>query len=199
MSPLQVLNIVWAIYRNLPSIRAVVALNSLDRALLVLTGKHPSKMVASLLQCSPMCTRYGAHQPLGFLSHWERGPKMLPRDFSPAILRAFPADRALGPRSVAGAMWKAMLSEPQAAEKVLRELLNTLMNQSLRKTSTSTKDNPRILSLAVSCWMRPRGPPGLLSAVRGPRSPSLPTPSLDLPRGMGTSWCLGVFCRQPGR
>lgn len=67
VSPLQVPNIVWAIYRNLPSIKAVVALNSLDRALLVLLGKHPREVVSSLLQCSPTCTRYGAHQPLGLL------------------------------------------------------------------------------------------------------------------------------------
>ncbi|KAM6059104.1 maestro heat-like repeat-containing protein family member 7 isoform 2-T2 [Theristicus caerulescens] len=106
--PGQVLKIVWAIYRTLPSIRMVVALNSLDRALLVLMGKYPSKVVASLLQCSPTCTL------------------------------------------VAMAMWKTMLSEPQAAKKVLQELLSLLMNQSLRKTSTFTKDNPRILSLAAS-------------------------------------------------
>lgn len=92
VSPLQVLNILWAIYENLPSIRAAVALNSLDRALLVLMGKYPSEVVASLLQCSPVCNRYGAHQPLGLLSRWERGPKTLPRDFSPAILRGAPAD-----------------------------------------------------------------------------------------------------------
>ncbi|NXN75754.1 MROH1 protein, partial [Himantopus himantopus] len=104
----QVLNIVWAIYGNLPSIKAVVALKSLDRVLLVLTHKHPSEVVASLLQCSPTCTR------------------------------------------VAVAMWKMVFSEHQAAKKVLRELLRVLMNQSLRKTSTSTKDNPRILSLAAT-------------------------------------------------
>lgn len=74
LSSLQVLNIVWAIYRNLSYIKAVVALKSLDRLLLVLTNTHPSEVVASLLQCSPMCTGYGAHQPLGLRSHWERGP-----------------------------------------------------------------------------------------------------------------------------
>ncbi|NXK03941.1 MROH7 protein, partial [Herpetotheres cachinnans] len=104
----QVSKIVWAIYTNLSSIRASVALISLDRALLVLTDKHPRKVVASLLQCSPMCT------------------------------------------CVAMTMWTATLSKPQAAEKVLRELLSVLMNQSLRKTSTSTKGNPRILSLAAA-------------------------------------------------
>ncbi|NXU29718.1 MROH7 protein, partial [Thalassarche chlororhynchos] len=104
----QVRNIVWAIYRNLPSIRVVVALNSLDRALLVLMGKSPSEVVASLLQCSLMCNR------------------------------------------VAVSMWRAVLSESQAVGKVLQELLSILMNQSLRKTSTSTKDNPRILSLAAA-------------------------------------------------
>lgn len=57
VSPLQVLNVVWAIYRSRPSVRAVVALESLDRALLVLMGKHPREVVASLLQCSPMCTQ----------------------------------------------------------------------------------------------------------------------------------------------
>ncbi|XP_075369772.1 maestro heat-like repeat family member 5 [Mycteria americana] len=106
--PGQVLNIVWAIYRNLPSVRSVVALKSLERALLVLMDKHPSEVVASLLQCSPTCTH------------------------------------------VAMAMWKVMLSKPHIAEKVVGELLSMLMNQSLRKTSTSTKDNPRILSLAAA-------------------------------------------------
>ncbi|NXN62330.1 MROH5 protein, partial [Rynchops niger] len=106
--PGQVLNIVWTIYGNLPSITAVVAHNSLDRALLVLTNKHPAEVVASLLQCSPTCTH------------------------------------------VAMAMWKIMFSKPQAAKKVLQELVSMLMNQPLRKTSTSSKDNPRILSLAAT-------------------------------------------------
>ncbi|XP_074951533.1 maestro heat-like repeat-containing protein family member 7 [Phalacrocorax aristotelis] len=104
----QVLNIVWAIYRNLPFIRAVVALNSLERALLVLMHKQPSMVVASLLQCSPTCT------------------------------------------CVAMRMWKVTLSKPQVAEKVLQELLSRLMNQSPCKTSTSTGDNPRVLSLAAA-------------------------------------------------
>ncbi|PKU35788.1 u3 small nucleolar rna-interacting protein 2 [Limosa lapponica baueri] len=104
----QVLNIVWAIYGNLPSITAVAARKSVERALLVLTNKHPTEVVTSLMQCSPTCNQ------------------------------------------VAGAMWKTMFSEPQAAKKVLQELLSKLMNQSLRKTSTSTKDNPRILSLAAT-------------------------------------------------
>ncbi|NXW04396.1 MROH7 protein, partial [Fregetta grallaria] len=110
--PGQVLNIVWAIYRNLPSINTEVALNSLDRALLVLMGKYPSEVVTSLLQCSPTCNR------------------------------------------VATAMWRVMLTKSQAASpQVLQELLRILMNQSLRKTSTSTKDNPRFLSLAVACMI----------------------------------------------
>ncbi|KAM9533768.1 uncharacterized protein ACIB01_012756 [Guaruba guarouba] len=48
------------------------------------------------------------------------------------------------------AMWKMMLSEPKAARKVLRQLLSTLMNRSLRKISPAIKDNPRILSLAAA-------------------------------------------------
>ncbi|NXK20111.1 MROH5 protein, partial [Arenaria interpres] len=104
----QVLNIVWAIYGNLPSITVAVARKSVDRALLVLTNKHPTWVVTSLLQCSPTCNQ------------------------------------------VAGVMWKTMFSEPQAAKKVLRELLSMLMSQSQRKTSTSTRDNPRILSLAAT-------------------------------------------------
>ncbi|KGL90093.1 Maestro heat-like repeat-containing protein family member 1, partial [Charadrius vociferus] len=110
----QVLNILWTIYGNLPYIKVVVALQSLDRVLLALTSKYPSEVVASLLQCSPTCTR------------------------------------ALGSHSVAVTMWKMVFSEPQAAKKVLQELISILMNQSLRKTSTSTKDNPRILSLAAT-------------------------------------------------
>ena len=56
VSPLQVLKIVRAIYTNLPSIRMLVAVNSLDRALRVLADKHPSEVVAGLLHCSPTCT-----------------------------------------------------------------------------------------------------------------------------------------------
>ncbi|NXK50632.1 MROH7 protein, partial [Chauna torquata] len=106
--PGQVLNIVRAIYRTLPSIGATLALESLDRALLVLASKHPREMVASLLQCSPTCT------------------------------------------SVAVTMWRAMLSKPPATEKVLRELLGVLVNQSGHKTSTSIGDHPRILALAAA-------------------------------------------------
>ncbi|XP_037243121.1 maestro heat-like repeat-containing protein family member 7 isoform X4 [Falco rusticolus] len=106
--PGQVLKIVRAIYTNLPSIRMLVAVNSLDRALRVLADKHPSEVVAGLLQCSPTCTY------------------------------------------VAMTMWTVMLFEPQAAKKVLQELINVMMNQSLHKTSASTKDNPRILSLAAA-------------------------------------------------
>ncbi|GAB0194588.1 maestro heat-like repeat-containing protein family member 6 [Grus japonensis] len=146
--PGQVLNIMWAIYRNFPSIRLVAALNSLHKALLLLMDKSTSEVVSSLLQCSPMCSEYGARQPLGLLSHWESGPKTLLRDFSLAILRGVPADRALGPRSVAMAIWKVIFSEPPVAKKALQELVSMLMKQSLRKTSISTKDNPRILSLA---------------------------------------------------
>ena len=57
VSPLQVLNVVWAIYRSRPCVRAVVARKSLDRALVVLVRKHPREVVASLLQCSLTCTR----------------------------------------------------------------------------------------------------------------------------------------------
>lgn len=85
-SPLQVQNIVGAIYRNLPSITEELACKSLNKALQSLTDKHPRDVVASLLQCSPTCTQYGALQPLGRLSRCERGPKTFPRDFSPAIL-----------------------------------------------------------------------------------------------------------------
>ncbi|NXJ64714.1 MROH5 protein, partial [Rostratula benghalensis] len=104
----KVLNIVWTIYGNLPSITAVVAQKSLGRALRVLTNTHPTEVVSSLLHCSPTCNE------------------------------------------VARTMWKMMFSEPQVARKVLRELLSMLMNQSLRKTSISIKDNPRILSLAAT-------------------------------------------------
>ncbi|NXQ90619.1 MROH7 protein, partial [Nyctibius grandis] len=106
--PAQMLNIVWAIYRNLPSIRAEVAFKSLNRALLVLTAKHCSVVVASLLQCSPTCSRD------------------------------------------AMAMWRVMLSKHQAAEEVLQELLSLMINQSRRKTSTSTKDNLHVLALAAT-------------------------------------------------
>lgn len=198
MCPLQVLNITWTIYRNLPSISTEIALKSLKRALVVLTCKNPREVVASVLQCSPTCGRYGAQQPLGLLCHWDGGPKTLLRAFSPATLQGVPADRAPCPCSVAMAMWKAMLSEPRAAGKVLRQLLSAAMNQPLHKISIATLDNPRILSLAVSCSTRPCCPPRLLSAVRGSPSSSLPTPSADLLRDERTSQSLGVFCRQPG-
>eukprot|EP00075_Anas_platyrhynchos_P014812 XP_027304065.1 uncharacterized protein LOC113841602 isoform X2 [Anas platyrhynchos] len=104
----QVLHIVWAIYRSLPSVRAALALQSLDRALLLLASKRPRETVASLLQCSLTCT------------------------------------------SVAVTMWRAMVSEPPATERVLHELLRILMNQSGCKTSTSTKHHLRIQALAAA-------------------------------------------------
>ncbi|XP_033928982.1 uncharacterized protein [Melopsittacus undulatus] len=51
----QVLNITWAIYRNLPSVSTEIAHNSLKMALLVLTRENPKKVVASMLQCSATC------------------------------------------------------------------------------------------------------------------------------------------------
>ncbi|XP_071617353.1 maestro heat-like repeat-containing protein family member 7 [Heliangelus exortis] len=95
--------IVWAIYENWLS-----TAGSLEGALLKLTDKYLSKVVASLLQCSPTCT------------------------------------------SVAVIMWRVMLAKAQTAEKVLEELLSRMMSQSLRKTSTSIREGPRILSLAAT-------------------------------------------------
>ncbi|XP_035169367.1 maestro heat-like repeat-containing protein family member 6 isoform X2 [Oxyura jamaicensis] len=138
----QVLNIVWTIYRTLPAVRAALALQSLDRALLVLASRHPRETVASLLQCSPTCTRYGA----------QHGSSTPPPP-APARTSAGPGAALLtarGSRSVAVTMWKAMVSEPPATERVLRELLRILLNQSGRKSSTSTKDHPRILALAAA-------------------------------------------------
>lgn len=161
MCPLQVLNITWAIYRTLPSVSTEIARNSLKMALLALTHKKPREVVASVLQCSPTCSRYGAQQPLGLLRHWDGGPKTLLRAFSPAILQGVPADRAPCPCSNAMAMWRVMLSEPKAARKVLEELLSRMITQSRRKVSAATMDNPRILSLAVSRSISPGATPPL--------------------------------------
>ncbi|XP_040425052.1 maestro heat-like repeat-containing protein family member 7 [Cygnus olor] len=139
----QVLNIVWAIYRTLPSVRAALALQSLDRALLELASKRPRETVASLLQCSPTCTRYGARQ----------GSSRTPPKTS-ARPEAGPLT-ALGSRSVAVTMWRAMVSQPPATEKVLQELLRVLMNRSQRTTSTSIRENPRILTLADGAGTEP--------------------------------------------
>ncbi|KFP07975.1 Maestro heat-like repeat-containing protein family member 7, partial [Calypte anna] len=105
----QVQRIVWAMYGNWLS-----APGSLEGALLKLTDKYLSKVVDSLLQCSPMCTR------------------------------------ATAPHSVAMMMWRVMLSKAQTAERVLEELLSRMMSQSLRKTSTSIREDQRILSLAAT-------------------------------------------------
>ncbi|NXC49347.1 MROH7 protein, partial [Penelope pileata] len=104
----QVQKIMQTIYKTLPNITAALALQSLDRALLVLASNHPREMVVSLLCCSPTCT------------------------------------------SEAVTMWKAMLTEPPAVEKVLQELLRVLTNHSLRHTSASTRDRPRVLALAAA-------------------------------------------------
>ncbi|XP_042679728.1 maestro heat-like repeat-containing protein family member 7 [Centrocercus urophasianus] len=50
--------------------------------------------------------------------------------------------------SVTVTMWREMLSEPSAVEKVLQELLQVLTNHSLRHMSTFTGDRPRVLALA---------------------------------------------------
>ncbi|KAI6058726.1 Maestro heat-like repeat-containing protein family member 1 [Aix galericulata] len=134
----QVLHIVWAIYRTLPSVRAALALQSLDRALLLLASRRPRETVAGLLQCSPTCTRYGAQQGSS------RTPPKPSAGPGAALLTA------RGSRSVAVTMWRAMVSEPPGTERVLRELLRILMNQSGCKTSTSPEDHPRILALAAA-------------------------------------------------
>ena len=83
-----------------------------------------------------------------------------------------------------------MLSEPPAVEKVLQELLRVLTNHSLRHTSPSIEDWPRVLALAVSS--------SLIQLSLSPCSPSLSTPKpgscpghgdapLDLPGALGVS------------
>ncbi|XP_042679734.1 maestro heat-like repeat-containing protein family member 7 [Centrocercus urophasianus] len=52
--------------------------------------------------------------------------------------------------SVTVTMWREMLSEPSAVEKVLQELLQVLTNHSLRHTSPSIEDWPRVLALAAA-------------------------------------------------
>ncbi|XP_031411333.1 maestro heat-like repeat-containing protein family member 6 [Meleagris gallopavo] len=52
--------------------------------------------------------------------------------------------------SVTITMWREMLSEPPAVEKVLQELLRVLINHSLRHTSPSIEDWPRVLALAAA-------------------------------------------------
>ncbi|XP_021265315.1 maestro heat-like repeat-containing protein family member 7 [Numida meleagris] len=52
--------------------------------------------------------------------------------------------------SVAVTMWRAMLSEPPAVEKVLQELLQVLTNHSLYHMSASAGDRPRVLALAAA-------------------------------------------------
>lgn len=52
--------------------------------------------------------------------------------------------------SVTITMWKEMLSESPAVEKVLQELLRVLTNHSLRHTSPSIEDWPRVLALAAA-------------------------------------------------
>ena len=97
---------------------------------------------------------------------------------------------ALGTRSVTITMWKEMLSESPAVEKVLQELLRVLTNHSLYHMSTSTGDRPRVLALAVSS--------SLIQLSLSPCSPSLSTPKpgscpghgdapLDLPGALGVS------------
>ncbi|XP_040537652.1 maestro heat-like repeat-containing protein family member 6 isoform X8 [Gallus gallus] len=51
---------------------------------------------------------------------------------------------------VAVTMWREMLSEPPAVEKVLQQLLPVLRNHSLHHTSPFIKDWPRVLALAAA-------------------------------------------------
>ncbi|XP_021261293.1 maestro heat-like repeat-containing protein family member 6 isoform X2 [Numida meleagris] len=52
--------------------------------------------------------------------------------------------------SVAVTMWRAMLSEPPAVEKLLQELLRVLLNHSPQLESPFIKDWPRVLALAAA-------------------------------------------------
>ncbi|XP_054033841.1 uncharacterized protein LOC128899358 [Dryobates pubescens] len=145
--PGTVRKIVSAIYRKLPSIKALVALKSLDRALLALMDQDPRAVVATLLHFSQRSSRYGPQQPLGLLSHWQWGPETILRDFGLATLHGVPADRALCPFRAASTMWNVVLSKPQTREKVLQELVRVMMDRSQRKTCIET--DPRLFCMAA--------------------------------------------------
>nr|XP_021142028.1 maestro heat-like repeat-containing protein family member 7 isoform X3 [Columba livia] len=66
-----------------------------------------------------------------------------PREVVASLLQCSPTCTC-----VAVVMWKAIVSEPQSAKKVLQDLLNRLRNKSWHKMTTS--DDPRILSLAAA-------------------------------------------------
>ena len=169
------------------------------------------------------------YQPAGLLPHlhqvWGPQPSGLLSPPHPTAISQVGAATltALGTRSVTITMWREMLSESPAVEKVLQELLRVLTNHSLYHMSTSTGDRPRVLALAVSS--------SLIQLSLSPCSPSLSTPKpgscpghgdapLDLPGALGSpspltlhphasqggleTWgtgqgrCLCAFCRQQG-
>lgn len=106
-------------------------------------------------------------------------------------------------------MWREMLSEPPAVEKVLQQLLPVLRNHSLHHTSPFIKDWPRVLALAVSSSLTPLSlsphSPSLFSHRPAWGAGALPPPPFLHPYtsrdgmetcGTGQELYPGAFCRQ---
>ena len=100
------------------------------------------------------------------------------------------ADRVLWACSAAAAMWRLLVSKPEAAERVLQELLSVLEDWPLHKIFTSDGDDTDVFSLAVSFWPRPRAPPGLGSPLRARGGE--PSPSPSTPRPCPPPGCTGT-------
>ncbi|OXB66769.1 hypothetical protein ASZ78_003014 [Callipepla squamata] len=83
-----------------------------------------------------------------------------PREMARSMLASSPTCT-----SVAITMWRAMLLKPMTMRKVLQELLGALRNHRLLNVSLDTKDQTRVLALAVSS--------SLMQLSLNPHSPSI--------------------------
>lgn len=155
------------------------------------------------------------YQPAGLLPHlhqvWGPQPSGLLSPPHPTAISQVGAATltALGTHRVAVIMWREMLSEPPAVEKVLQQLLPVLRNHSLHHTSPFIKDWPRVLALAVSSSLTPLSlsphSPSLFSHRPAWGAGALPPPPFLHPYtsrdgmetcGTGQELYPGAFCRQ---
>ena len=142
--PLQVPQVVSSIHKKLMGISEVSLQDILKRTLFQMACLDPGQVVEGLLNTSLLCDRYGACQPAG------------QRRSSGAIAgRGRPPDRVLWVCSVAGAMWRTLVSKPCPAEEVLRVLLSCLREQPLLRRDSFMPKDSYILPLTVSFQARP--------------------------------------------
>lgn len=134
---------VSSIHEKLTGISEASLQAILNRTLFHMACLDPDEVVEGLLTTSLLCDRYGQCLPGGQL-----------RSSGAMAGRGSPPDSMLCICSVAGAMWRTLVSEHCPAEEVLKELLSWLWDRPVLRQDSFTPKDSYILPLTVSFQAR---------------------------------------------